>query len=124
MPMLAVVLTSAPCLRLNGRVKESSTRAATLAASSGRSSRRQHQHKLVSAQPGKRSPSTQLWRAQQDVGLAHAGADALGDASEQHVADVMPVRVVDVLEVVQVQGQDRRQALRTAGARCPRPAAP
>ena len=84
-----MVLTSAPCFRLNGRVSESRTRAATLAASSGRSSG--DSTSTNSSPPSRASvvPAAQLGRAQQDVGLADAGADALGHPLEQHVAGVV-----------------------------------
>ena len=56
----------------------------------------QHQ-KLIAPEPGHR------------VALAHAGRQPLGDLLQQHIAHVVAQRVVQGLEVVQVQAQQRAQ---------------
>ena len=63
---------------------------------------RAHQHgELVAAQAG------------DDVALAQARAEALGDLLQQHVAGLVPEGVVDVLEAVEVDEQ-RRELLAVA----------
>ena len=73
----------------------------------GRMIGRQHLHdgKLVAAQPG------------HDVLAADAAAHAVGRRLQQQVADRMPERIVDALEVVEVEAEDRDRS-RTAAGGC------
>ena len=59
----------------------------------------EHHHELVAAVPARRCP------------LAAAAAQASGDLDQQLVADRMAERVVDVLEVVDVEEQERHLAI-------------
>jgi len=43
--------------------------------------------------------------------LGHAAAQAVGDAFEQRIAELVPERVVDVLEVVEVEVEHREPAI-------------
>ena len=60
----------------------------------------EHDRELVAAEPGQR------------VALAQRAAEALGDDLEQLVAVVVPERVVDLLEAVEVDEQHRDRAVR------------
>ncbi|MNQ63770.1 hypothetical protein D3C85_781630 [compost metagenome] len=63
----------------------------------------QQDHELISAQPG------------HCVALAYAAGEAQSDLPQQHVAPVMPQRIVQHLEVIQVDEYDRAR-MQAAGA--------
>ena len=67
----------------------------------------QHHHEFVAAQPG------------HGIARAHAGGQALGDLLQQQVADVVAQGVVERLEIVQIDEQQRAvaAAARTGGHR-------
>ena len=81
-------------LALHGRAQLLGQRGAFLDAGLG-----QDEHELLAAV------------AADEVGCAQAGRDRLGDAAQDDVADGVAVRVVDGLEVVDVDERDRQRAL-------------
>ena len=97
-PMLALTNTSFPP-SLNGRARAAAMRSA-ISRTSSHARRILDQHgKLVAAQP------------RDEVAVAHAGAQSTGRFDEQAIASGMAERVVDRLEVVEVEEQHRHRLL-------------
>ena len=101
MPMLAEGSSSLPAI-CSGAPSASSTRCATLTAVPGTGDVLEQDRELVAGQP------------RDQVRFAHAGLQALRDFLEQVVAGQVAEAVVDHLEAVDVQVQQRALALRVA----------
>ncbi len=56
-------------------------------------------------------------RALDRIAGANAGVEPAGDFLEQGVADIVAERVVDLLEIVEIEKHDRQQKLAALGAR-------
>ena len=65
---------------------------------------RLHEHEFVATRPGQR------------VGGADRGGDPLCDSAQQLIADGVAQGVVDVLEAIEIEQQDRNHAALAAGA--------
>ena len=64
---------------------------------------REHESKLVAAQPG------------DGVRVAQPAAHAFGDLLQHHVSGLVPVGVVDLLETVQIHDQERHRLVLALG---------
>ena len=104
MPMLAVTSASWPS-RWNGAGQGLEHAATELLGTAGSLETDLDDRELVAADP------------RDGVGLANAGAEPLGALLEQQVADRMAQGVVDVLEAIEIEAQDRSEIAAPADAR-------
>src|SRR5215213_708096 len=98
MPMLQPMLSEAPSSSIGSlsslRIRRAHTRQAA-----------GHDHEFVAA------------HAHHQILPSDTGTQTLGDGLQQPVADAVPLRVIDVLEVIEVDVQQRQPRLVTLDAR-------